>query len=196
LSNEQVGEFFNQNFICTYQKVGNFKLVNGQKQGGNVASYFCLPDRSVLQGTAGPIDAAALLREARWVKETRNRGNLDTGSDPRKFMTFMRYAHVERLLKDSQVSLDPRQVPNTMTLEKFADAYLDRAHPAQRGGQIALDNKGKIHAMMAVYPLIKLENIYKVVWEKVLNEKVSTDPVEEIDTANQQQIKAAIRGKR
>jgi hypothetical protein len=47
--------------------VGTFRIVNGQKQGGNVASYFCTPDGRVLHLIAGPVDGDTLIREARWV---------------------------------------------------------------------------------------------------------------------------------
>ena len=62
LANEEVGKYFNENFVSSYQKVATFKIVDGQKQGGNVASYFCAPDGRVLHVVAGPVDAATLLR--------------------------------------------------------------------------------------------------------------------------------------
>jgi len=71
LSSEEVGSYLNRYFVSSYQKVGTFQVVNGEKTGGNVASYFCLPDGSVLHVVAGPVDDATLLREARWVVETR-----------------------------------------------------------------------------------------------------------------------------
>jgi len=45
------------NFESTYQKVGTFRVVNGVKQGGNVASYFCLSDGTVVHAVAGPLNA-------------------------------------------------------------------------------------------------------------------------------------------
>ena len=64
LANDEVGNYVNQHFMASFQKVGTFKVVDGQKQGGNVASYFCTPDGRVLDAVAGPVNAAMLLREA------------------------------------------------------------------------------------------------------------------------------------
>ena len=70
LADPQVGKYLNEHFASAFQKVGTFRIVNGQKQGGNVASYFCAQDGRVLHVIAGPVDAQTLLREARWVVET------------------------------------------------------------------------------------------------------------------------------
>ena len=48
LANPEVGKYLNEYFVSSFQKVGTFRIVNGQKQGGNVASYFCAPDGRVL----------------------------------------------------------------------------------------------------------------------------------------------------
>jgi len=184
--NDEVGEFFNQNFICSFQKVGNFRIVNGQKQGGNVASYFCNPDGSVLHAIAGPVDAKTLLKEARWVKETRNRANLECHGDAYKTRVFWRQAHVERLKSDHQITLDVRQVPSTMNVDAFATTYIQKVGLGVNTAAVwgnhhgALDNKAKVHAILAVYPLVKIEHVYKVVFEKILNEKISTAPVDEL----------------
>jgi len=42
-----------------------------------------------------------------------------------------------------------------------------------------LDQQGKVHLLLALYPLVKLDQAYKVVYEKVLNEKISTQTVSE-----------------
>ena len=47
LANPEVGKYVNEHFVSAFQKVATFKIVNGQKQGGNVAAYFCAPDGRV-----------------------------------------------------------------------------------------------------------------------------------------------------
>ena len=48
-------------FVSSFQKVATFRIVaGGQKQGGNVASYFCAPDGRVLHIVAGPVDCSRL----------------------------------------------------------------------------------------------------------------------------------------
>jgi hypothetical protein len=70
LASSEVGKYLNENFVSSFQKVATFRIVGQQKQGGNVASYFCAPDGRVLHVIAGPVDAATMLREAKWVVGT------------------------------------------------------------------------------------------------------------------------------
>ena len=97
LANPEVGKFLNENFVSSFQKVATFRIVNGQKQGGNVASYFCAPDGRVLHIVAGPVDAATLLREAKWVVETTEKAMDECKDDGARFKAFFRKAHAERL---------------------------------------------------------------------------------------------------
>ncbi len=64
LANDEVGKYLAEHFVSSFQKVATFKIAGGQKQGGNVASYFCAPDGRVLHVVAGPVDAATMLRES------------------------------------------------------------------------------------------------------------------------------------
>ena len=77
-------------------------IVNGQKQGGNVASYFCTPDGRVLDVVAGPVDAKALLSEARWAVEARKMALLESGSDDTRLRAFFQSAHAERKRHDTR----------------------------------------------------------------------------------------------
>ena len=70
LAHPQVGEYLNRHFVSAFQKVATFQINGGQKQGGNVASYFCTPDGLVLHAVAGPVDAGTFLREAHWAQDT------------------------------------------------------------------------------------------------------------------------------
>jgi hypothetical protein len=97
LNNPEVGKYLNEYFVSSFQKVATFKIVNGQKQGGNVASYFCAPDGRVLHVVAGPVDAATLLREAKWVVETTKQAMKEANGDGAVFKAFFRKAHAERL---------------------------------------------------------------------------------------------------
>jgi hypothetical protein len=100
LANEEVGKYINEHFVSSFQKVATFKIVGNQKQGGNVASYFCAPDGRVLHVVAGPVDAATMLREAKWVVETTEKAIKDSKDDGAKFKAFFRKAHAERLRND------------------------------------------------------------------------------------------------
>ena len=106
LANPQVGEYLNAHFTSAFQKVGTFRIVNGQKQGGNVAAYFCAPDGRVLHVVAGPVDAATMLREARWVVETVQRILDEVKTKGGSFKVKMREAHAAKLRQESGISVE------------------------------------------------------------------------------------------
>jgi hypothetical protein len=159
LANAQVGNYLNGNFVAAYQKVGTFTIDGGQKQGGNVASYFCTPEGRVLHTIAGPVDADAMLREARWVVETAKLAALDGAKSEERLRGFWRKAHSDRLQHEYHVDF----------------SHLGRLHH-----RLHLNNQGKVHLLLATAPLPRLEQIYKLVFEKILNEKVSTAPVVQV----------------
>jgi hypothetical protein len=49
----------------------------------------------------------------------------------------------------------------------------------EKKGAKQLDQQAQVNLLLAYFPLVKLDQAYKVVYEKVLNEKISTKPVEE-----------------
>jgi hypothetical protein len=153
LANPEVGKYLNDSFVSTYQKVGTFTVAGAQKQGGNVASYFCLADGRVLHAIAGPVDAAAFLREARWVVETYKMARLEHRDDAVRLKAFFSRAHADRLRQEHGVVLKGRRP------------------------QGKLDKPAQVHLLMVAAPLVRIEKVYKLVFEKVLGEKVSTSPV-------------------
>jgi len=152
--------------VSTYLKVGKFRiLANGIKSGGNVASYFCLSDGSVLHAVAGQRDAQQFLQEMRWASETRKAAqtqaaNLRAGTlDMKKYVSFVRKAHGERFhAEHSSVFGDRDTIPVQMP-------------------QLATP-QAKTHWLLARQPLGRLETIYPIVWRQVLNEELSALPVE------------------
>jgi hypothetical protein len=107
LANQEVGKYISEYFVSSFQKVGTFKIVNKQKQGGNVAAYFCAPDGRVLHVVAGPVNAATMLREARWVMETAKQAVKDAKGDGAKFKAIFRKAHAQRLRTEYGLAVDP-----------------------------------------------------------------------------------------
>jgi hypothetical protein len=108
LANPEVGKYLNENFASSFQKVATFHIVNGrQKQGGNVASYFCAPDGRVLHVVAGPVDSGTLLREAKWVVETAKKAIEESKGDGASFKAIFRKAHAERLRQESGLVVEP-----------------------------------------------------------------------------------------
>jgi hypothetical protein len=158
LANEEVGKYLNDQFVSSFQKVATFRIAEGQKQGGNVASYFCTPDNRVLHIIAGPVDAATMMREARWVVEAQKMAVLESADDSGRFTEIMRQAHADRLRREHK---------------------LDVGSPDSGKAKRALNNKGRVHLLLAAAPLVKVEQVYKLVFEKILGEQVSTSPVVE-----------------
>ena len=126
LANEQVGKYVNEYFCSSFQKVATFKIVNGQKQGGNVAAYFCAPDGRVLHVVAGPVDAATMLREAKWVVETTKKAMAEAKGDGAKFKAIFRKAHAERLRQEhglvvEAVTFDPPEEQDDSSALTYRD---------------------------------------------------------------------------
>jgi hypothetical protein len=172
LANDEVGDYLNSHFVASYQKVGTFQVLHGEKNGGNVASYFCLPDGSVLHAIAGPVDAATFLREARWVVDTRKLAMTESRSDFRKYRAFFRKAHADRLRQEHHVDVNLKQLPDTFELASFTNQATDK-----RGRRRPLGLQGQIHWLLTTDPLVKIEEVYPTVFEKILGEKLSTLPV-------------------
>ena len=112
LASPEVGKYVNEYFASSFQKVATFRIVNGQKQGGNVAAYFCAPDGRVLHLIAGPVDSATFLREAKWVVENAKAAIEESKGDGGKFKAAMRNAHAKKLkdefgLMVTAVTFDP-----------------------------------------------------------------------------------------
>lgn len=129
LANPEVGKYLNENFASSFQKVATFKIVDGQKQGGNVAAYFCAPDGRVVHVVAGPVDANTMLHEARWVVDTTRRLMKESGGDGGKFKSLLRTAHADRLKREygltvEPVTFDPAETP--------ADSALTYRDPSGR----------------------------------------------------------------
>jgi hypothetical protein len=191
LANEKVGEYLNDHFVSSFLKVGTFTIANGQKQGGNVATYFCLPDGSVLHAIAGPVNADTMLREARWAVETRKMAAFEANGNVQKYRDQLRKAHADRLQSESglnprQVQLSAPRIPGaTMATSPISQ---DPVNPYGRGKVMStrdfgghhhngLGTQTQVHLIMANYPLIKVQEVYKYVFERILNERVSTLPV-------------------
>lgn len=213
LADPEVGQYLNEHFASSFQKVATFKIVNGQKQGGNVAAYFCAPDGRVVHVVAGPVDAATMLKEARWVVETTRRLMKDSAGDGGKFKALLRTAHADRLRREHGATVEPLTFDPDETRGDSALSYRDpsgrplapklppppvdgpdvslkltadaagkasEATPLvdRRGRRLTLPNQGRVHMLLAAYGMVKIETLYGVVFENILGERISTQPVD------------------
>lgn len=107
LADPKVGEYVDKYFVAAFQRVGTFKIVGKQKQGGNVACYFCAPDGRVLHAVAGPVNSATFLREAQWIVETAQKCVKEAKGDGAKFKIALRIAHAEKLKREHGMAVEP-----------------------------------------------------------------------------------------
>jgi len=172
LVSPDVGDYLNRHFVSAFQKVASFRIVGGAKQGGNVASYFCTPEGRVLHAIAGPVAADVFLREARWAHETLQMANLAKTPEA-DLRAFFRKAHVDRLRQEHGLRLPlERLAPPDDVRSEVLGALLDQNLHLQ------LNNQGKTHLVLAVAAMPRLEQVYQVVFERILNQKISTQPVQ------------------
>jgi hypothetical protein len=214
LASPEVGKYLNEYFASSFQRVATFRIVGGQKQGGNVASYFCAPDGRVLHAVAGPVDANTLLREARWVVETAKKAIDESKGDGGRFKAYFRKAHADRLRQEhglvvEPVTFDPPEPQDENSALTYRDpsgralaprlppppvdgpdvtlravqAREDKALGARpvldrRGRGWVLGNQGRVHMLLAGHAMVKIEKVYGAIFEGILNEKITTKPVQ------------------
>ena len=125
----------------------------------------------MLHAIAGPVDAETFLREAHWANDTYLMALIGNPS-AEQVQRFMRKAHIERLERDHGVPLPAHRLPSPAAINaKTLDVLLAQNH------KLALNNEGKVHLMLAVGAMPRLEHVYAPLFERVLNEKISTNPV-------------------
>jgi hypothetical protein len=107
LADPKVGKYLDEHFVAAFQRVGTFRIVGKQKQGGNVATYFCAPDGRVLHAIAGPVNADTMLRESKWIVETTKKAIEDCKGDGGKFKVIMRTAHADKLKREHGLAVEP-----------------------------------------------------------------------------------------
>ena len=177
LANDQVANYLNDNFVCTYLKVGTFQIVNGQKVGGNVASYFCLHDGSVMHALPGKTNAAGLMNEARWAHEVRKSAltlstNLVTGAvDMARYQGHVRHAHEERFLAETNPWMRNRVSVANGKRQPQGNPALPPIMPRN------VTQLAQAHWLLANAPLAKIDTVYPTVWTTILNEQLSALPV-------------------
>ncbi|MSQ95269.1 MAG: hypothetical protein EXR98_12030 [Gemmataceae bacterium] len=199
LADQRVADYLNESFVCTYLKVGTFQVVKGQKQGGNVASYFCLHDGGVLHVVPGQVNADKLLAESRWAYETRKAARtvatnlVRETTDMKKYKDQVTRAHAERYYLEQQLMAG--MMPGGMMQGGMNQGGMQQGGgmmqgpvlnvPLGKNGSVLLPGslprhlvpQSQAHWLLARQPLAKLDTVYPVVWTQMLNEQLSTLPV-------------------
>jgi hypothetical protein len=172
LTNPEVGAYCQRHFVSAFQKVATFQVNGMQKNGGNVAGYFCTADGQVLHAVAGPVNSRTFLREARWANDTYQLALLENQKTLAQLRAFFRKAHLERLQEEHHTRIAADRLPNPAAMNaRLLGQFLDQNQ------HVGLNNQAKVHLLLAVAPLPRLDQVYQVVFEKILNEKITTNPV-------------------
>ncbi len=170
MAQKEVGDYLNRHYVSAYQRIAAFVKIGEVKLGGNVASYFCTSQGEVLHIVAGPAGANAILREARWANDTYQQAQLENQLTGAQLRMFFRKAHLLRLQNEHRVHVPADRLPEEANLStKTVGELFDQ--------NWQLNGAGKVHLLLAVAPLARIEQVYQGVFEKILNEKVSTNPV-------------------
>jgi hypothetical protein len=188
LADPEVGKLVSKYFVSSFQRVGTFRINNGQKQGGNVATYFCAPDGRVLHAIAGPVKADAFLEEATWIVRVTKEA-VGASKDGTRFKELLRKAHAERLEEKYGVRvtplLDDEAIQDLTTASAYRDAEGRRLAPVlplppiegQSPGR-ATTNAARVHRLLAAHAGMKIEGLFGAVFQGILGEKVTTKPVQ------------------
>jgi hypothetical protein len=167
LADEAVGEYVNDHFVSAAQKVGTFRIVNGEKQGGNVAAYFCRPDGTVVHAVPGPVDARTFLSEARFAVELDKLAKLNGEKSGLKQKLTVADAHQKRVTRNRPMKGDPDG--ELLAFGGWGDPFT-----AKFG---LLEPQAQVSVVLMQSPLPKLDKLYPFVWEKILKEQLNVLPV-------------------
>ena len=85
----------------------------------------------------------------------------------------VRRGHLERLLAEHGVNQPATAMPKVGA----GPPPVPQAELVRRAAVRRLGRQGQVHALLATYPLARLDQVYPIVFEGVLGEKVSTLPV-------------------
>ena len=171
LANAKVGEFVGTHFVSAHKKVGTFQKNGATKTGGNVATYFCLPDESVIHVIPGPVNADAFLREAQWAVDVYESAVMEHPDDITSQKEYVKLAHAIRFLKEYRGGMPAGRAGKATSLNARVHGAMPKLKP---GG---VESLGRAHWLLWSNPLPQLAAVYRAVWTEILNEQVTDVPV-------------------
>ena len=188
-----------ENFIASYHQIGDFEVVkvNGklQKNGGNVASYFCTPEGRVIHVTAKPVSADQLLREATWAVTTYRQVQAQkppTLLAQRQLIEEAHLSHFNYSRQDFYAKVR-EQLPRVQQRyqQRYEEKMLAVYNEARRSSyssksrykesplvlarRAAAKSLGgdRAHQIMVAQPLAPFQEVYREVFEELTNERVT-----------------------
>ncbi len=185
LAKPEVGDFLSKNFVSVYDKVGTFQVNSStdgktaNRNGGNVAAFFCTPSGYVIHTAAGPRTSEAFLAEAKWavsvysqILSDRSLGVVQGRIDQVSRVTAaLRSAHSS--------AYDLMNKPDQVLPGRELVLHAPPADPKLKG----LDDAGRkqrkqVHQLFKTHAFEPLAMIGPKVYKDILGEKVSNQEVQ------------------
>jgi hypothetical protein len=207
LTNRDLGDYLNQSFVSAFQRI---PVIGGPRTANAMVSYFCAPDGRVLHCVVGAVDAATLLREAKWVVDSAKKGIEESRTTETPFKVVFRKMHAERLRREWGLAVEPVTFDAPEPKEDDPLTWRDpsgrpvapplvappingpdvqfgaQAKPEKdgirdrKGGCWHLGPQGRVHHLLAAHALVKIERLYATVLETILDERVAAEPVKSV----------------
>jgi hypothetical protein len=185
LAKSEVGDFLSKHFVAVYDKVGTFKVNVGSdgktpnKNGGNVAAFFCTPTGYVIHVAAGPRTAEAFLAEAKWATTVyaemladRSAGLIQARAElGSRVAVALKQAHAEAL----QILTSPNPFAPHLELIHHTPSSDPRLQGLEAAGR---KQREQVHRLLQARAFEPLASLGPDVYTHILGEKVTEHPVE------------------
>jgi len=190
---------FGRHFIAAHQQAGDFEVVtvNGQlqKNGGNVASYFCTAEGRVIHAVGKNVDAGRLLKEAHWAIDVYRRARQQAPKNLAAQARLIQDAHLAALGtgRDRFEKLVQREFPKARSedIEWRRQRIRDRLEkknnyhrgetPARTDPRIVARRRvaerlpgEQAHQLLAAEPLAPYRQVEKRMFERLSGEKYAS----------------------
>jgi hypothetical protein len=185
LAKREVGDFLSKHFVSVYDRVGTFQVnvsADGKtpnRNGGNVAAFFCTPNGNVIHVAAGPRTAEAFLAEAKWAVAVYSQS---VGDRPRGLAmgSVEQGSRVTAALRRAHSSaLDVLTKPNPFAPDLELIHHQPSSDPKLRGlEQGGLKQREQVHRLLKTRAYEPLAVVGPEVYTNILGEKVTEQPVQ------------------
>ncbi len=184
LAKPEVGDFLSKHYIAVHDKVGTFTVnvasdgKTPNRDGGNVAAFFCTPSGYVIHAVAGPRTSEAFLAEAKWATAVYTQILKDTGRNS-LLPPADRISRVASALK--QAHSDALELLNNPNADGPA-AELVRHTPSSDSKLKGLEAAGRkqreqVHRLFKSKAFEPLATVGPEVYSQILGEKVTAEHV-------------------
>ena len=182
--------------MAAHEQAGDFTVLNVdgriQRNGGDVATYFCTPCGKVIHAVGKQVSPEKLLAEARWAVDNYHRASKIAGGDARRLQALMAEAHLYEMntTPESFLAMVKGQLPQER--KSYADqkerAYQEKSAykrkeklsylvaPTLQARRWAANRLRGDHAhkILAAEPLAEFRSVEKLMFEKLTNERYAS----------------------